>query len=109
MYPLLCTAGFPMPLKAGKFEIVGYSVAAIDPAVAIEVAIYDDRGITSDLFGRILPNSDDYKNKIVHRKGIATYGVQIDSQAMTEPIKTRYGISAYTSNVLGGSFCVYVR
>jgi hypothetical protein len=109
MYPLLCTAGFPMPLKAGKFEIVGYSVAARNPALAIEVAIYDDRGITSDRFGRILPNADEFKSKIVHRKGIATYGVQIDSQAMTEPIKTRYGISAHTSNVEGGSFCVYVK
>jgi hypothetical protein len=109
MYPLLCTAGYPMPLKAGKFEIVGWSVAARNPAVAIEVAIYDDRGITSDTFGRILPNPEDYKAKLIHRKGITTYGVQIDSPVMTESIKTRYGISVHTSNVEGGSFCVYVK
>ena len=110
MYPLTCYAGFPMPLKVGKFEIAGFSCAAEDTAVAVELAVIDDQTLLpTDPFGKLLPNGDDYKVKIIHRKGIATYGVQIDSQVFTEPIKIRHGISIHTKNIKGGTLCVYVR
>jgi hypothetical protein len=111
MYPLTCHAGFPNPLKVGKFEIVGFCAAAEDTSVAIELALVDDVELkkTDAAFGRLLPNGDDYKVKLMHRKGIATYGVQIDSFEFSEPIKTRYGLSVHSKNVKGGSLCVYVR
>lgn len=110
MYPLTCYAGFPMPLKVGRFEIAGFTCAAENTALAIELAIVDDERIKpSDLFGKMLDSPNDYKTKLVHRKGIVTYGVQIDSPHLSEPIKTRHGISIYSSNVKGGSLCLYVR
>ena len=110
MYPLTCYAGFPMPLKAGKMEICGFTCAAEDTALAIELAIVDDERLTAnDTFGKLLDSPNGYKKKLMHRKGIATYGVQIDSPVMSEPIKTRHGISVYSSNVKGGSLCIYVR
>ena len=110
MYPLTCYAGFPNPLRVGKFEIVGFSCAAEDTAIAIELAIVDDQTLLpTDNFGKQLINGDDYKVKVLHRKGIATYGVQVDSLAFTEPIKVRHGISVHSKNIKGGSLCVYVR
>ena len=109
MYPLTCYAGFPMPLKAGKFEIAGYSCAADDTTLAMELAIVDDNTIMpSDTFGKLLDNADDYKFKIVHRKAAITYGNQLKEQ-FSFPIKTRYGISISSTNIRGGSLCVYVR
>jgi len=110
MYPLQCYAGFSMPVKAGKFSITGFSVAAEDSAIPIELVIVDDAQIKpDDNFGRLLETPDNHKNVITHRKGIITYGVQIDAFTFQEPVKTRYGISVYTSNVLANSLCVFVK
>lgn len=110
MYPLTCHAGFPMPVKAGKFEICGFSCAAEDTSVAIEVVLVDDVTIQpTDKFGRLLESTDNNKVVLMHRKGIATYGVQIDSFEFSQPMKTRYGLSIRAENVLSGSLCVYVN
>jgi hypothetical protein len=111
MYPLQCHAGFSMPVKAGKFEIAGFSVAAQDTAIAIQLVLVDDKNVspTNDTFGKLLTSADGNKNVLVHRKGIVTYGVQIDSFMFSEPIKTRYGLSVRAENVKAGSLCVYVR
>jgi hypothetical protein len=99
-----------MPLKAGRFEICGFTCAAETEATAIELTLVDDERIKStDSFGKLLDSPTGYKVKLIHRKGIATYGVQIDSPVFSEPIKTRHGISVYAQNVKGGSLCVYVR
>jgi hypothetical protein len=110
MYPLTCYAGFPMPLKEGKFHICGFSMAARDSSLAVEVVLVDDENIkTTDDWGKMLDSATGNKKVLMHRKGIATYGVPIDSMFLTEPIKTRYGLSIFAENVLGGSLCVYVR
>ncbi len=109
MYPLTCLGGFSMPVRAGKMEIVGYSVAAETAATAIELQVVDDVQIKSDdKFGRLLTSFDSNKTELFHKKGIAVYGVQIDTM-FPEPIKTRHGISIRTENVKAGSFCLYVR
>ncbi len=106
----MCIGGFPMPAKAGKFDIVGYSVAAENTALAIELLVVDDVNIKSDdSIGKILTSNLYNKHVLFHRKGIATYGVQLDSQVFLEAIKTRKGISVYTENVKAGTLCVYVR
>lgn len=110
MYPLTCHAGFPMPVKAGKFEITGFSLAAEDTSLSIEVLLVDDVNILpTDKFGKLLTSFDENKVVLCHRKGIATYGVQIDTFEFSEPIKTRHGLSIRAENVLTGSLCVYVR
>ena len=99
-----------MPVRAGKFEIVGFSVAAASSALSIEVQVVDDINIkSSDDFGNLLPTAENNKTVLFHRKGIATYSGQIDAMTFTEPIKTRHGISVYTDNIVPGSFCLYVR
>ena len=109
MYPIQCPGGFSVPTKAGKFEVCGFCVTVETPASASEFAIVDDPGIDqSGSTGRILPNLTDQKNILAHIKGLAA-GDAVLSYEFSEPIKTRYGISIYSTNTLAGSMCVYRR
>lgn len=107
-YPLQCYAGLPMPLKAGKFEVVGYSAAPSAVGTAVEIALIDDETIKAgDSFGKLCADMATYPTTvIVWDKVAAGYTASRD---FSEPIKLRHGLSVYTSNVQGGSLCVYVR
>lgn len=110
-YPLQCYAGYAMPVKAGKFEIVGYFATPEAIGTAMEIAIIDDASIKSgDSFGKLLNSMDP---TLVNTKTVITWekvGAGFNaSQTLGEPIKTRNGISIYSTNIKGGSLCVYVR
>jgi len=109
MYPIQCHAGFAMPVKAGKMEIVGFH-ATVDLLTATsEFAIVDDNTIKpDDKWGHLLGTIEDQDGIIVYCKGLGSIDTSLDF-VFPEPIKTRYGISIYGDNLLAGSVCVYVR
>lgn len=113
MYPLQCVAGFNVPARAGKFEIVGFSVTIEDPTVDAYFAIIDDPNINpAGKSGRLIdsvepPNENKYV--LVNKKGDGSaYDAMLEWHPV-EPIKTRYGTSLCFSNIKQGSACVYVR
>lgn len=111
MYPMQCAAGFPMPLFAGKFEIVGFTATVETPAATARLAIYDDREIKpGDTFGKLIAEDDRYNKKtlLVEIETIAAYGINIFYD-FGEPIKIRNGVSICADNIVGGSLCVYRR
>lgn len=114
MYPLQCYAGIPMPVKSGKFQIVGYKAAVETTTSASQLVLVDDEDIIpTDKFGKLIGNvadinSGDKKTVIVNKKGIASVDGMLE-EFFPEPIKTRYGISVHAENIVGGSLCVYVR
>ena len=119
MYPLTCHAGFNVPAKAGKFDIVGFTVSGNDALasnVPIEFAIIDDNTIkVDDKMGKLIASLDPptvVKHIIVNKK------VTFDTSGThdhfiewfpSEPVKTRYGISLYFNNIKQGSVCLYVK
>ena len=119
MYPLTCHAGFNVPARAGRFDIVGFTVSGNDALasdVPIEFAIIDDETINqSGITGKIISSLDpptEVKHIIVNKK------VMFDTSGThdhfiewfpSEPVKTRYGISLYFNNIKQGSDCLYVK
>jgi hypothetical protein len=116
MYPLTCVGGFNVPARAGKFEIVGFTIDINDPTLASHVAIIDDEGISSDWeCGRILDEviepPTEVKGILVH-KSASTLASNIGGYLEwfpPESVKTVHGISIHVENVKQGSFCLYVR
>jgi hypothetical protein len=130
MYPLTCHAGFNVPARAGKFDIVGFTVVGDDTLsdastveTVVEFAIIDDPDIDqSGKAGKLIASLEVptlQKNILVHKK--IQYVADVDSASgqqvydatiewfPPEPIKTRYGTSLYFNNIKQGSLCLYVR
>jgi hypothetical protein len=109
MYPIQCHAGFSMPLKAGKFEITGFCATVNDPTANSQFAIVDDPTINqSSGFGKLLESIDDQENVLINLKGLASIDTSL-SYEFAEPVKTRFGVSIYSSNLKAGSICIYRR
>jgi hypothetical protein len=109
MYPIQCHAGFSMPLRAGRFEITGFCATVNDTTAASQIAIVDDSTINqASGFGNLLDSIDDRENILINMKGLASIDTTL-SYEFAEPVKTRYGISLYTSNLKPGSICIYRR
>lgn len=104
MYPLLCKGGYPVPIKAGRFSIVGVMATVNDPTAASRLTLIDS--------GEGLQVTDDQAMKpvICDIKGLAnadgTIGVMF-----AEPIKLRDGVSigSNTTNLMAGRTIVYVQ
>ncbi len=118
MYPLTCHAGFNVPARSGKFEIVGFTVVAKDIDEETQVVIVDDPAIDRNAeAGFILSLSDinpptQQKNIIANEKFLEGDGGPVNATIKwfpPEPIKTRYGTSLAFHNIQQGSFCLYVR
>ena len=119
MYPLTCHAGFNVPARSGKFEIVGFTVIGnvdLEANQEIELAIIDDPEINPNgKAGRIIASLDvptEQKNILVHKKIVFDTDGNYDATLEwfpPEPIKTRHGTSLYFNNIKQGSFCLYVR
>jgi hypothetical protein len=117
MYPLTCHAGFNVPARAGKFEIVGFTAVGdvdLEADQEIELAIIDDSTIDqAGKAGKIYASLDtNQKNILVHKKIVFDTDSNYDATLEwfpPEPIKTRYGTSLYFNNIKQGSLCLYVR
>lgn len=109
MYPIQCPGGFSVPAKAGKFEVLGFCVTVSDPTADSQFAIVDDSQIKESwVTGRVLTSLDNQNGILSNVKGLANIDT-ILSYEFSEPVKTRYGISIYGTNLLPGSVCVYRR
>jgi hypothetical protein len=125
VYPLQCHAGYNVPARSGKFDIVGFTVTAEDATSDMEVVIIDDENIDqSGKPGLIIPLADvnpptEVKHIIAREKLYAGDWVVKAGDAgaynatikwfPSESIKTRYGTSLAFTNIKQGSFCLYVR
>ena len=109
MYPITCVAGYNVPTASGRMEITGFCVTVSDPTAASQFAIVDDEDIKPDWkCGRLLTTITDKKHVLANIKGIANSD-SVLSYEFAEPVKTRYGISIYATNMVLGSACVYRR
>jgi len=110
MYPLTCVAGYNVPARSGRFEVMGFTVTVEDETADSYFAIVDDPAIDqSGKAGLILSTLDYQKNVLAHIKGDGSaYDGTLEWHPV-ESIKTRYGLSLYYTNVKAGSVCVYVR
>lgn len=113
MYPIQCKAGFPVPIKAGKFDILKIVVPINDMTADSRLVLVDDSTITeNDKQGKVLGNLSNVKTILCDLKADgATSGAEgvLKADFSTNPIKTRYGLSLYYDNIIAGSVCVYWR
>jgi len=113
MYMLTCVAGFNVPIRSGKMEIVGMTATVADATAASQVALVDDPGIRSDWkTGRILDSVEEpteQKGIIANIKGHGSAYDTVLEWWPCEPVKTRYGLSLCFTNIEQGSMCIYVR
>jgi hypothetical protein len=103
MYPLQCTAGYPMPVKDGKFEIVAVGAKFTTAATAYEIAIWDT-GVNALI--------DEDNPPVDARRIFHFYGKDDASPfcVFPDPLKTRKGISIGTiGNIDPGQIYVYVK
>jgi len=112
-YPIQCNAGFPMPLVAGKYEIVGFTAEVETATLDSQIAFFDDRTIKNeDSFGKLISVADIYTTKtlLIDLKNTGVAGGEGNlTYEFSEPIKVRNGISIAAQNVKGGSICLYRR
>ena len=123
MYPLTCHAGFNVPARAGKFEIVGFTALADQTDQDTEFAIIDDINIKKNQdqataaykAGLIIADLDqpcEIKKVLCHEKIYEGDGGPYDATIKwfpPETVKTRYDISLFFSNIKQGSLCLYVK
>lgn len=110
-YIQTCVGGYSNPCRAGRYEVCGVRAAVDDVTAASRIMMWDDSTIKgSDKCGKVYMTTDGpgalVKVKIADVKGLANGDGYIDI-TFPEPIKTRYGISVYTNNIV--SVELYVR
>ena len=105
MYPLQCVAGYPNPVRRGKFEVYQIMATVKDIAAATRVQIIDSDAMTLYADGYQSPDEPQiFDIKILPGEKATVEGV------LAEPIKLRKGISIVNSeNIITGSLKVYVR
>ena len=110
MYPMECKGGFFVPIREGKFEVIGFQAVVSDTAAASQVTLIDDKEIAVGAkFGRILSDTYDVQTGFVDIKGLANTDGNLE-QFFPSPLKLRRGVSAVkTSNVVPGTLKLYVR
>lgn len=103
MYPLQCSAGYPMPVKDGKFEIFAVGVKYTTAGSEYELALWDTGA--NAIIDQDNPPGD--ARRIFHFFGKDDASPYFP---FPEPLKTRKGISIGTiSNIDAGQIYVYVR
>lgn len=110
MYVAQCSAGFPMPLKAGKYEIYGVRATLASSAAVARLTLIDDADLPEGSnWGAIYPASLEKKTVIIDERTIANTVGGIDVM-FPEAIKCRRGISiAGATNLVGGSITLFIR
>ena len=108
MHIMTCYAGFPLPLKAGKCEILGVQAPILDTGAPSQLILWDDYSIDETAqYGNIYSSDDRTKKvQLVDLKGISNADGEL-SQVFPEPLKLRRGLSVMLSNI--SKVFVYVR
>jgi len=103
MYPLHCTGGFAMPIRSGKFEIVGVGLNLDAVSTDYELSLWDT-GVNA-IVDHDNPPAD--ARRIFHANGD---GAGPEFFSFPEPIKVRSGISVgVMDNIEVGELYIYVR
>lgn len=103
MYPLHCYAGYGMPIRAGKYEIVAIGFKAETIATDTQLSLWDTASNTT-------VDEDSPPGDATRIFNIYNTGDGPDFYPLPEPLKTRKGISVgTTSNIDGGQIYIYVR
>ena len=112
-YPLTCIGGFNIPIRQGKFRITGVSALVDDQTLDSELIIVDDNTITENMETGHLYATEALalanRKVLVALKGDGSSYDSVLEWHPSEPIKTIYGISIYTSNLKAGGLCLYVQ
>ena len=112
MYILQCAGGHAVPLKGGKFEVIGVHAKVNDPTAASRLTLIDDLDIPQAKddanLGRVLAD-DNQKVVLCDCHGLANADAEIGI-IFAEPIKIRKALSVINAtNLKGGRVCVHVR
>ena len=110
-YPLTCVGGYNVPIRQGKFRITGFSAAVSDPSLDSAVMVIDDNTIKESWeTGHWFATEDEglnCKKVLAYVKGDGSAYTPTIEWHPSEPVKTIYGISLYTSNLK--NLCLYVQ
>jgi hypothetical protein len=116
-YVAQCLAGFAMPLRAGKFDVIGVRATISDTSKAARLTLFDDSTLDSlnkgDRYGKGYSGTDPVAKPAtlfdMYAAASALDGIlRIDFT--DEPITVRNGISATNAyNLVGGSVCLYIK
>ena len=103
MYPLHCTGGFAMPIRSGKFEIVGVGLNLGAVSTDYELSLWDT-GVNA-IVDHENPPAD--ARRIFHANGD---GAGSEFIPFPESLKVRSGISVgVATNIDPGELYIYVR
>jgi hypothetical protein len=105
MYTLVCSAGYPNPVKRGKHSVCHVSAVVKDTTASARVTLVDNA--EEQLFANdyIAPGD----TAVIDVKTVANSFGNIDWKP-TEPIKLRNGLSAVNlDNIVSGTLKVFVR
>ena len=104
MYPIQCHGGYSLPIKAGKFEVLGVQIPASSTAVATRITLRDSAA------SKVVTDAPESGSVIFDGQGIAN-GDGAISVMFAEPIKVRNGVTVDDnfSNGTAGKNCVYIR
>lgn len=112
MYVMQCVGGYAVPLKGGRYQVVGMRATVSTTTTASRVVLCDDSGITEGAkWGRFLDGTTpyNYTTNVVDTKGIANVDGYLEV-LYPEPLQVRHGLSAVvTDNIIPGSLIVYIR
>jgi hypothetical protein len=103
MQPILCHAGYPLPIKKGTFEIVGVQIAGLSIAADTRITLIDSEDF------KIMPDVPENKFVIFDHKTTGNESGTISIQ-FKESIKVRRGVTITNSeNTIAGKNIVYMR
>lgn len=103
MYPLHCTGGFAMPIRSGKFEVVGVGINLATIDSDYELSLWDTG--TNAIVDHEHPPTD--ARRIFHVNGT---GAGPEFIRFPESIKVRGGLSVgVATNIDPGELYIYVR
>lgn len=108
MYVKTCAGGFPNPISGGKFEIFGFRATVSTPTASSRIQMWDDSNIKDGGTGYVYTIDDVIKTKIADIKGVEDVDANLEV-FFPEPLKTRRGISIAFTNLVPGTFMLYVR
>lgn len=110
MQPILCSAGYGVPLKAGRLEIVQVIAPGSDTNSSSRLTLIDDGALEDgDKFGNFVATKTSKHRLVFDKKRVAACHANIDEE-LAEPMKVIHGISVLNAeNLVPGSIFVYIR
>lgn len=107
MYHITCAGGYALPIKTGKFEVLGYSCPVNSTAAASQLTLVDADPYASAGASQVTDSA--YNRTVIEKQGIANVDGNL-IEWFPEPIKVRYGLAlAVATNLKVGKMMVYAR